>query len=489
MLRCYSVCPNLPMSALSRRDVLKSSALLAPAFGLAGCATDSRSSEKLPNIIVLVTDDQRWDMLGAAGNPLIQTPHMDRLAMEGVLFENHFVTTSLCAPSRTSIFTGLYASCHGTHDFATPMSDELHERSYPGRLRAAGYRTAFVGKYGVGRTLPKDKFSHFEGFSGQGQYLHEVDGESRHLTGMIGDQALQFLETCDGQNPFCLSVSFKAPHVQDRVAPFFINDPEFDELYEDVEIPAFKKLDPSYFEDLPEFLKDGYEGHIRQQRRFPTPETWQSAMKRYYRLITGVDVQVGRILDWLDESGLGSNTVILFTSDNGFFLGERGWAGKYFIHEESVRTPLIVRDPRSPQRMGRRRTEMTLNLDIAPTILELAELEVDPSTNGRSVVPLLDGESPPWRSEWYYEFLWQREGIPIPRTEGVRSQRWKYNMYLDGQPGYEELYDLDSDPEEETNLAKSADHQGQLEQLRSRHEAWKESLADWRPGEAWADPA
>ena len=477
------------MSGFSRRDVLKSPALLASTMGLAGCALEYRSAVKPPNIIVLVTDDQRWDMLGAAGNPLIQTPNMDRLATEGVLFENHFVTTSLCAPSRTSIFTGLYASCHGTHDFATAMSDELHERSYPGRLRAAGYRTGFVGKYGVGRTLPEDKYSFFEGFSGQGQYLHEVDGKSRHLTGMIGDQALEFLETCDGETPFCLSVSFKAPHVQDRVPPFFINDPEFDELYEDVEIPAFKKLDPRYFEELPEFLKDGYEGRVRQQRRFPTPETWQVAMKRYYRLITGVDVQVGRILDWLDESGLGGNTVILFTSDNGFFLGERGWAGKYFIHEESVRAPLIVRDPRSPQRMGRRCSEMTLNLDIAPTILELAGLAVDPSTNGTSVVPLLDGTSLPWRSEWFYEFLWKREGIPIPRTEGVRTERWKYNVYLDGQPGFEELYDLDADPEEETNLATSAEHQDSLEHMRIRHQVWKDSLADWQPGGEWADPA
>ncbi len=477
------------MSDFSRRDLLKSSALIPTAVGLAGCAADDPSPAQPPNIIVLVTDDQRWDMLGAAGNPLIQTPQMDRLATEGVLFENHFVTTSLCAPSRTSIFTGLYASCHGTHGFATPMSEGLHERSYPGRLRAAGYRTGFVGKYGVGRTLPEDKFSYFEGFSGQGQYVHEVDGESRHLTGMIGDQALEFLETCDGETPFCLSVSFKAPHVQDRVAPFFINDPAFDELYEDVEIPPFKKLDPRYFEGLPDFLKDGYEGRIRQQRRFPTTETWQAAMRRYYRLITGVDVQVGRILAWLDESGLGGNTVIVFTSDNGFFLGERGWAGKYFIHEESIRAPLIVWDPRSRKRMGRRCTEMTLNLDIAPTILELAGLEVDPSTNGKSVVPLLDGASPPWRTDWFYEFLWQREGIPIPRTEGVRSERWKYNVYLDGQPGYEELYDLEADPEEETNLAESADHQDDLERLRGRRQAWKESLGAWQPGEPWADPA
>ncbi len=478
------------MTCSGRREFLQHIAWAAPGLAMAGCSATRRAAvAPPPNIIVLVTDDQRWDMLGAAGNAIIQTPNMDRLAREGVLFENHFVTTSLCAPSRTSIFTGLYASCHGTHDFATAMSEGLHARSYPGRLRGAGYRTAFVGKYGVGRDLPEDQFDHFEGFSGQGQYVHEVGGDERHLTGMIGDQALDFLQTCDTEQPFCLSVSFKAPHVQDRVAPFFINDPAYDALYEDVEIPPFKKLDPRYYEELPEFLKDEYEGRVRQQRRFPTPETWQEAMKRYYRLITGVDVQVGRILDWLDETGHSADTVVVFTSDNGFFLGERGWAGKYFIHEESIRAPLIVWDPRSPSRMGRRSSEMTLNLDIAPTVLELAGLEIDPSTNGRSVVPLLDGEAPPWRRDWFYEFLWRRDGIPIPRTEGVRTVRWKYNIYLDGQPGYEELYDLEADPEEETNLAASPDHQSRLNELRTRHQAWKRSLLEWRSDTAWADPA
>lgn len=477
------------MSLSSRRQFLQQAAIAAPGLVAGGCQSGSSGATKLPNIIVLVTDDQRWDMLGAAGNAIIQTPHMDRLAREGVLFENHFVTTSLCAPSRTSIFTGLYASCHGTHGFATSMSDELHARSYPVRLREAGYLTAFVGKYGVGRSLPEDKFDYFEGFSGQGQYVHEVDGEQRHLTRMIGDQALQFLEAHDPNRPFCLSVSFKAPHVQDRVPPFFINDPEYDDLYQNVEIPPFKKLDPRYFDALPDFLRDGYEGRVRQQRRFPTSETWQEAMKRYYRLITGVDAQIGRMLDWLDKSGLGGDTVIVFTADNGFFLGERGWAGKYFIHEESVRAPFVVWDPRDPKRMARRRSEMTLNLDVAPTILDLAGLAIDPSTNGRSVVPLLDGESIPWRTDWYYEFLWQREGIPIPRTEGVRTESWKYNLYLDGQPGYEELYDLDADPEEETNLASSPEHQDRLEELRGRHRAWKQSLAAWEPDRPWSDPA
>lgn len=477
------------MTGESRRDFLQGLAGALPAAAATGCRPSPSSPGNPPSFLVIVTDDQRWDMLGAAGNSIIRTPNLDRLAEEGVLFENQFVTTSLCAPSRTSIFTGLYASCHGTHGFATSMSGTLHERSYPGRLRDAGYRTGFVGKYGIGRTLPEDRFDYFDGFSGQGQYLHGEEGRQRHLTGMIGDQALGFLASCSPREPFCLSVSFKAPHVQDRVPPFFIHDPEFDSLYSDVEIPPFEKLDPAYYDALPGFLKEGYEGRVRQQRRFPTAEAWQEAMKRYYRLISGVDREVGRMLRYLEDHGLRDNTVIIFTSDNGFFLGERGWAGKYFIHEESIRVPLLIADPRSGRPVRQRRTEMTLNLDLAPTVLDLAGLPVDASTNGRSLVPLLQGEAPPWRADWYYEFLWQREGIPIPRTKGVRTRRWKYNLYLDGEPGYEELYDLDADPQEVRNLASSRDHQEQLQRLRGRQRAWQQALEAWRPDSAWSDPA
>ena len=474
------------MSLPSRRDFLRQSAVVGSGLSMTGCDRAENSPAKPPNIVVLLTDDQRWDMLGAAGNAIIQTPHMDRLAAEGVMFDNHFVTTSLCAPSRASIFTGLYSRCHGIHGFASAMSDDLHDRSYPGRLRDAGYHTAFVGKYGIGRTLPKEHFDHFEGFSGQGQYVHEVDGEQVHLTRIIGDKALEFLGTCDGEQPFCLSVSFKAPHVQDRVPPFFINDPAYNDLYDDITIPPFEKLDPRYYDSLPAFLKDGYEGRIRQQRRFPTLQMWQQAMKRYCRLITGVDVQIGRMLDWLVQSGLDDNTVIVFTSDNGFFLGERGWAGKYFIHEESIRTPLVIRDPRNRKRRSLRRGEMTLNIDIAPTILDLAGIENDPSTNGRSLVSLLDGESPTWRTDFFYEHLFEHDRIP--RTEGVRTERWKYNLYLDGQPGHEELYDLRVDPQEGVNLATAGAYHEPLQHLRTRHQVWKQSLTSWRSGQPWTDP-
>ena len=424
--------------------------------------------------------------MGCAGNSVIHTPNLDRLAAEGVLFRNNFVTTSICAVSRASFFTGLYARCHSIHGFRTALSESQHAASYPAMLRESGYRTGFVGKYGVGRTTPDARYDEFYGFSGQGRYFHDVDGEQRHLTSMMGDDAVDFLENSNDDRPFCLSVSFKAPHVQDAETPFFLNDPAYDDLYRDVSLPGWKKNDPRYYDQLPEFLRGAYEGRKRWDRRFPDPETWEDSVKRYYRLISGVDAQVGRMLEALERIGSDDNTVIIFTSDNGFYLGERGLAGKWLMHEESIRTPLIIRDPRLASRAGTTRDEMTLNIDVMPTILESAGLAIPRAVNGRSLASLVAGETPPWRDEWFYEHLF--EHATIPKSEGVRNSRWKYCSFLETEPHYEELYDLENDPEEERNLAPSAEHGIRLEHMRERHAAWKANLEAWTPEGPWSEP-
>lgn len=451
------------------------------------CSGGPEEPQGPPNIVFLFSDDQRWDALGAAGNPIIHTPNLDRLAAEGVMFTNNFVTTSICAVSRASAFTGLYARTHGIHGFQESLTAEQHALSYPVRLREAGYRTGFVGKYGVGRTLPAERFDYFQGFAGQGHYFQETEEGRRHLTGLMGEQALEFLDGCTDEQPFCLSVSFKAPHVQDREAPYFLSDPAYDELYKDVEIPVPPKADPKYYEALPDFLKGGYEGRVRWERRFGTPEKYQESVKRYYRLITGIDDQVGRIRTALEERGWDRNTVVIFTSDNGFFLGERGLAGKWLMHEESIRTPLIIHDPRAPERHGTRPTPMTLNIDVAPTILRLAGLDPAPGIQGRDLSPLLAGDTPEWREDWFYEHLFEHD--TIPKTEGVRNDRWKYFRYLDTDPVHEELYDLESDPQELDNLAGAERAREQLQQMRERLELWRTRLENSSPGEPWEDPA
>ncbi len=440
-----------------------------------------------PNILFLLTDDQRWDMLGAAGNPIIKTPNMDRLARQGVRFTNNFVTTSICAVSRASFFTGLYSRCHGIHGFVTPLSDELHELSYPVRLRKAGYRTGFVGKYGVGSADHIDdaasRYDYFKGFPGQGQYL--VEGRE-HMTAFLGNQCLEFLDGSSPEQPWNLSVSFKAPHVQDNVAPYFINDPAYDNLFDGVELPPFPHMDGKYYDGLPEFLKDDTESRIRWERRFGTPEKWDESVKRHYALIYGVDVQIGRMLDKIEEMGRLNNTVVVFTGDNGFFLGERGWAGKWYMHEESIRTPMIISDPRIPETAGTTRDEMTLNIDVSPTILSAAGLDLPESVNGRDLMPLAKGQHPAWRQEWFYEHLFEHPRVP--KSEGVRSGDWKYFVFPEAEPAYEEMYNLAADPGELTSLVGSPDHSPTLDAMRAKRENWIENLSDWQIDKPWTEP-
>lgn len=412
---------------------------------------------------------------------------MDALAGRGVRFRNHFVTTSICAVSRASFFTGLYARCHGIHGFRKALTPEQHAYSYPVRLREeAGYRTGFIGKYGVGGQEGSEdaaaRFDYFEGWPGQGQYL--VEGRA-HMTEHLGNQAVDFLDGSSDNQPWNLSISFKAPHVQDRVAPYFLNDPKYDELYADAEIPPFPHMDGAYYESLPEALRES-ENRVRWERRFPDEEKWAESVRRYYRLIHGVDVQIGRLMGELESRGMLENTVVILAGDNGFYLGERGFAGKWYMHEESIRTPLVVADPRRASTRGTVRDEMALNIDVSPTILALAGLDVPASMNGRDLTPLLAGETPPWRSEWFYEHLFDHAAIP--KSEGVRTRDWKYFQFPELDPVWEELYHLAEDPEENFNLVGKPEYEDELEAMRGKREAWIASLEGWSMEAPWSEP-
>ena len=430
------------------------------------------ASAERPNLLVLVTDDQRWDAIGCMGNSFLRTPNMDRLAEEGVMFVNNFCTTSICMSSRASIFTGMYTRRHGINRFDQPLSEELFSLTYPVILRRAGYRTGFIGKWGLGGPLPLEAFDFFKGFSGQGRYFHKLNGKTVHLTRLLTEQALQFLRGCSPDQPFCLSISFKAPHVQDGDPRQFLYDPALEGLYADLTVPVPKTADRSHFEALPEFLRNS-EGRRRWQIRFSTPQKYQESVKGYYRLITGVDIALGRIWDALHEMGFDGKTVILLTSDNGFFLGEHGLAGKWLMYEESIRTPLIVWDPRLPPSLrGVRREEMTLNIDIAPTLLDLAGLPIPKAMQGRSLRPLMEGKEVNWRKEWFYEHLYEHPRIP--KSEGVRTSRWKYIRYIDYD--HEELYDLAHDPYEERNLVAEPAYREVLLTLRRHWRQMREGL-------------
>ena len=431
-----------------------------------------------PNLLFILTDDQRWDAMDCMGNTIIQTPNIDKLAARGVLFRNHFVTTSICCVSRASIFSGQYLRRHGIHDFATPFSAKAWSQSYPALLRGAGYRTGFIGKFGVGKDVSPmaTEFDYWKGLPGQGGLFFEKNDtqHAHHITARMGDQALEFLNGTTPAKPFCLSVSFTAPHARDGQPREFPPDSRDEKLYDEATIPVPKLATDAAFKALPVFAQD-LEGRRRWEKRFATPEMYQKNVKDYYRLITGIDREVGRILTALDELKLAENTIVIFTSDNGFFYGERGMADKWLMYEESIRVPLIIFDPRTPAaERGQRRDALTLNIDFAPTLLNFAGIAAPPEMQGRNLRPILKDANAPWRTEFFYE----HDTFPkmIPPSEGVRTERWAYLRWTGGPAVVEELYDIQNDPLQERNLAGDAAQAKTLEELRGRWNLLREEL-------------
>ncbi len=401
-------------------------------------------------MIFLLTDDQRYDALSCAGNPVIRTPNMDWLAQNGIRFENAFVTTPICAASRASLLTGLYERKHGFTFTKPPIRKEYCDSSYPPLLRKAGYRTGFVGKFGVDVPdgVEDEWFDYFR--PSALPYLMDIDGEKRHLTDVNMDRALDFIRGTDPEQSFCLSLSTWAPHAHDSEEQQYFWPSACDDLYRDAVIPPPVLGEPSFFESLPEFMKKSL-NRGRWFWRFDTPEKYQKMVKGYYRMISGVDMALGRLLNELKLLDRHKDTIIIFMSDNGYFLGERGFAGKWTMHDLSIRVPLMIYDPRlAGGRRGMIVSSLVLNVDIAPTILDLAGLSVPPEIQGRSLVPELNGSTIDSRREILTEHLW--DSPEIPRTEAVRTERWKYIRYPQ-HPEFEELYDLQNDSIEKNNLA------------------------------------
>jgi len=336
--------------------------------------------------------------------------------------------------------------------------------SYPSLLRQAGYQTAFVGKWGLGGPLPQSEFDYWQGYEGQGHYFDPSGQRQEHLTGFLSGQTKEFLESVNDNKPFSLSISFKAPHVEAGDPPDpFKPEPKFAKLYENVTIPRAATATEKHFERLPAFLRDS-EGRERWKRRFSTDELYQHSVKQYYRLITGLDEAVGKIITQLKKKKLYSNTCIIFTSDNGFFLGEHGLAGKWWGYEESIRTPLIIKP--AGKSVVPYVSAMTLNIDLHPTLLELAGLPIPEPVQGISLVPLLTAVSNKTRNEWFYEHLFEHPNIA--KSEGLRTQRYKYLKYIDRQERGEYLFDLKNDPFEENNLVGQAKYELLLRTMREK---------------------
>ena len=453
--------------------VLSFMALILP-----NAKAQNQTDDKKPNFIFLLTDDQRYDAMGAMGNPVIQTPNMDKLATEGVLFQNGYVTTSICCVSRTSILTGQYESRHQIHNFNTDMSPQAVANTYPALLKNAGYKTGFIGKFGIGTHPPEQIFDYWVNTEGGGKtqpnYIIEgKNGYKIHDTDTIGHAIQAFLEKFGGTDstPFCLSVSFKAPHIQDGEPPEYIIQPRYKDYYKDVTIPTPVTADPKYWNAFPDFFRtDSNVGRHRWNALFSTPALYQENVKNYYRLITGVDDVLGQIIATLKKQGIDKNTVIMLMGDNGFTLGEKGIEGKWYGYEESIRVPFFIYYPGLPDKIRQTRpAQIALNIDVAPTILSMAGVPIPEGMQGINLIDVLEHKIPERKDFFYQHYFY---GSPrIPKEEGVVTRRFKYMKYI--EHGYEELFDDKYDPHEIDNLAKDPNYSLKLQELQRRCEELK----------------
>ncbi|MEX2369332.1 MAG: sulfatase [Candidatus Paceibacterota bacterium] len=440
-----------------------------------------KERDNRPNILLVYVDDLDYLPFGFMGDPIIQTPNIDRLAEQGIVFTNAFVTTAICQTSRGNLMTGRYAARTGIYmDGFEELSEEQAEMFFPAQLRKSGYYTGYVGKWHLG-PVPEGMFDNDQTFPGQGEFWSDEErpGEGRHLTDRLGDQATRMIHQAPDSQPFSITVGFKAPHVQDGFHPVepYPASPSTAVHYERTEMPAPPLSGPEFFESQPELIRKSL-GRVRWEYRLGPPESlnFQRSMRRYYRMVTGVDEQLGKIVEALRETDRLDNTIIVFTSDHGMYLGERGLAGKWLGHDTSIRIPLIVFDPRLPEtERGTQREPMVLMTDFHPTILEWAGLSPEEEVQGYSFASIVQGQIPEdWRSEFFYE----HHSFPdrIPRSEGIRTERYKYLRYLDSDPLYEELYDLVADPQEEVNLVDNPDYDELLKEMRVKWEQWRQKV-------------
>ena len=424
---------------------------------------------KKPNIIFILTDDQRWDALGIAGNKIIQTPQIDTLATSGTYFKNAFSTTPICAASRASILTGLYERTHG-YTFQKPkLRAPYAEMIYPKIFKDHGYHVGFFGKLGVVMNNPSQYFNESDFYDRggeaekQGYFYKKIGNDTVHLTRYSGYQAQNFIKNAPTDKPFCLSISFSAPHGHDNSIAQYFWQQKSDSLYKNIVIPEPVLGNDSFFNKLPIPVQEGF-NRTRWKWRFDTPEKYQNMVKGYYRMITEIDDEIGLIRKQLKAQGIEDNTIIIVMGDNGYFLGDRQLADKWLMYDVSIRVPLIIYDPRihKPAAID----AMVLNIDITKTMLEIAGITAPKKYQGQDLMPFVEkGNIPSNRKSILIEHLWK---LPeIPSSEGIRSANWKYFRYrLISAP--EELYDLKNDPLEKNNLAANPKYAKQLIKLRKQ---------------------
>jgi N-acetylglucosamine-6-sulfatase len=440
---------------------------------------------KRPNVLFILTDDQRWDAIGLAGNKLLRTPHMDRLGNEGVYFANSFCTTSLCSPSRASILSGLYAHAHGVVNNFTEYPAEM--KSFPLVLQSEGYDTAYIGKWHMGENNdePRPGFNWFVTHKGQGQYFDtefNLNGQGRkvikgYYTTVVTDMAEEWLQRPrDAEQPWCLMIGHKAPH------SFYTPETKYQAAFENAPFPYPETA--FMLDDKPEWIKDrlstwhGIYGPLFDWRKkFPdsSPEAVKdfAAMNRaYWATLLSVDDSVGRLYALLRERGELDNTIIVFMSDNGILSGEHGMVDKRTAHEPSMRIVQVVRYPGlTPPDQPKVIDKQVLTVDMAPSLLELCGARTLKQIHGHSWVKLVQKGDRSWRDSCFYYYNYEKQFPYTPNVRCIRTDEWKYTRYPhgDGSPDRHmaELYNIEFDPEERHNLIDKPQYAKVVKRLRS----------------------
>lgn len=478
------------MGTISRRGFL---AGLGAGAACCGWAAEGAKAAERPNILFIMSDDHAAHAISAYDNRLIQTPHLDRLAKEGCLFTHVFATNAICSPSRASILTGQYSHVNGV-----PVFNRLDPAkvTVAHRLQQAGYYTAMIGKWHLGSD--PQGFDHWEIFPGQGEYFDPVlytrEGSKKYTgeyaTDLVTRLTIEQLRSRPKDKPFFLMMHHKAPHRPWQPAPRHAavwrqkTIPEPPTLFDDYlgRADPLREQRQSVARDLTktdvkEEVPAGLEGRER------TRWLYQRYMQDYLGCIQGIDESVGQVLDELDRQGLAENTVVIYTSDQGFFLGDHGLYDKRFMYEESLMMPFLLRWPRGV-RAGTRQAALAINCDFAPTFLALAGAEIPAEMQGVSLTPLFGGAVPGgWRKSIYYRYYHDPGDHNTARHYGVRTETHKL-IYFDKKDQWE-CYDLVKDPEELKNIYGDPAAQPTVAALKTELFRLKKALGD---NDLYADP-
>lgn len=451
---------------MNRREALARLAAIPAAARIATAASSGR------NVLFILTDDHRYDALGfMKPQSFVETPHLDRLAREGVHFKNAFVTTALCSPSRASILTGLYAHRHRIVDNNTPIPPGTE--FFPRRLQEAGYRTAFIGKWHMGNSGddPQPGFDHWVSFKGQGSYLPTPDGlnvngrkvpQKGYLTDELTDYAIDWLRTIPATQPWFLYLSHKAVHSE------FVPAPRHAGRYRDGKFvpPPTIAASGDMARHRPMWVQNQRNSWHGVDYPYHSALDIGEYYKRYTETLLGVDDSVGRVMDELSRRGQLDSTLIVYMGDNGFAFGEHGLIDKRTAYEESMRVPLLARCPELFGG-GRTVTQMVANVDIMPSVLDACGVGEPAGLDGRSWLPLMRGAAVGWRKELLYEYYWERNFPQTPTVHALRTDRYKFTR-CHGVWDLDELYDLLEDPLESNNLIFSPAHQPTIRSMRAR---------------------